>query len=76
MARVTRAPETSDERDRRLLAWLGAGLLAGGVPTHEVEDDVQEIARTLGHPGAQVGCLPTGVTVTLAAGRPSTVSVR
>lgn len=73
MARVTRAPETSDERDRRLLAWLGAGLLAGGVPTHEVEDDVQEIARTLGHPGAQVGCLPTGVTVTLAAGQPSTV---
>ena len=65
--------ETSQDRDRRLLAWLGAGLLAGGMPTHEVEDDVQEVARGLGHPAAQVGCLPTGVTVTLAPGTPSTV---
>lgn len=62
-----------EDRDRRLLAWLGAGLLAGGMPTHEVENDVQEVARAVGHPGAQVGALPTGVTVTLAAGRPSTI---
>lgn len=73
MSRVSDQMETPDERDRRLLAWLGAGLLAGGVPTHEVEDDVQQIARGLGHRGAQVGCLPTGVTITLAPGRPSTV---
>lgn len=64
-------PSTED-RDRRLLAWLGAGLLAGGMPTNEVEEDVQEVARALGHPHAQVGALPTAVTITLSAGRPST----
>ncbi|SOC55443.1 threonine/serine exporter family protein [Ornithinimicrobium cerasi] len=62
-----------EDRDRRLLAWLGAGLLAGGAPVHEVEDDVREVARTLGHPGLQVSCLPTGVTLALGPGRAATV---
>ncbi|MGC5584188.1 threonine/serine ThrE exporter family protein [Ornithinimicrobium sp. W1665] len=64
--------EERDVRDRRLLAWLGAGLLAGGMPVHEVQEDIHEAARGLGHPAPQVGCLPTAITVTLAAGRPAT----
>jgi uncharacterized membrane protein YjjP (DUF1212 family) len=64
--------DATDDRDRQLLAWLGAGLLAGGMPTQEVEEDVRQAARTLGHPRAQVACLPRGIHVTLAAGRAST----
>lgn len=64
--------EPTDGRDRRLLAWLGAGLLAGGIPAQEVEQDVRLVAAGLGHPGAQVACLPRGVHVALASGRPST----
>ncbi len=62
----------SDDRDRQLLAWLGAGLLAGGMPVHEVEDDVREVAWTLGHPRPQLACSPTGVMVALRSGEPST----
>lgn len=62
----------TDDRDRRLLAWLGAGLLAGGNPAHEVEQDLRAVATALGHPAAQVACLPTGLYVTLAAGRSAT----
>lgn len=65
------APRTLGQRDRRLLAWLGAGLLAGGIPTHEVEQDLRVLATTLGHPRAQVACLPRGVWVTLSAGQPA-----
>ena len=74
MGAVTKdaVPGTHPERDRRLLAWLGAGLLAGGIPTHEVEADLRALASTLGHPRAQVACLPRGVWVTLSAGQPST----
>lgn len=64
--------DLSDDRDRQLLAWLGAGLLAGGMPTQEVEEDVRQAARTLGHPRAQVACLPRGIHVTLSAGRAAT----
>lgn len=61
-----------DDRDRRLLAWLGAGLLAGGMPAHEVEQDLRLLAAGLGHPAAQVACLPRGSHIALAAGRPAT----
>lgn len=64
--------EVTPERSRQLLAWLGAGLLAGGMPTQEVEEDVRQAARALGHPRAQVACLPRGLHVTLAPGEPST----
>lgn len=64
--------DVTDDRDRQLLAWMGAGLLAGGMPTHEVEEDVRQAARTLGHPRAQVACLPRGIHVTLVPGRAST----
>lgn len=72
MSRVSTTPETADERDRRLLAWLGAGLLAGGLPVHEVEEDVRHAAWTLGHPRPQVACSPTGIMVALAPGEPAT----
>ncbi|MGO0577005.1 threonine/serine exporter family protein [Ornithinimicrobium panacihumi] len=61
-----------DDRDRQLLAWLGAGLLAGGMPTHEVEDDLREVAWTLGHPRPQLACSPTGVMLSLRSGQPAT----
>lgn len=61
-----------DVRDRRLLAWVGAGLLAGGMPVHEVEEDVRDVARTLGHDTPQVACSPTGLMVSLRSGEAST----
>lgn len=64
--------ETLEERDRRLLAWLGAGLLAGGVPVHETEEDVRAAAQTLGHPEVEVGCFPTALHVALAPGQAAT----
>lgn len=60
--------ETRETRDRRLLAWLGCGLLAGGMPVHEVEEDVRDVAAALGHPRAQVACSPTATTLTLSSG--------
>lgn len=62
----------SEDRDRRLLAWLGAGLLAGGMPVHEVEEDVREVAWTLGHRRPQVACSANGVLVALEPGSPAT----
>lgn len=59
-------------RDRQLLAWLGAGLLAGGIPSHEVEHDLRELGSTLGHPTAQVAALPRGIHVSLSPGGPAT----
>ncbi|MFX0538197.1 threonine/serine ThrE exporter family protein [Ornithinimicrobium sp. Y1847] len=63
---------THESRDRRLLAWLGAGLLAGGMPVHEVEEDVHEVAWTLGYQRAQVACSPTGLMVALRSGEAAT----
>ncbi|GGB89316.1 threonine/serine ThrE exporter family protein [Knoellia flava] len=63
---------THEDRDRRVLSWIGAGLLAGGMPVHEVEEDIRDVARSLGHPGAQVACSPTGLLVSLTSGGPST----
>ena len=62
----------TDERDRQLLAWVAAGLLAGGMPVHEVEDDVREVAWALGHQRPQLACSPTGVILALRSGEPST----
>lgn len=63
----------AEDRDRQLLAWLGAGLLAGGTSVHEVEDDLREVARSLGHPTAQVTCMPSGVAVALGSGTASAI---
>lgn len=71
-SRHFRPVPVDDVRDRRLLAWVGAGLLAGGMPVHEVEEDVRDVARALGHPGTQVACSPTGLMVSLRSGESST----
>ncbi|GAA4123420.1 threonine/serine exporter family protein [Knoellia locipacati] len=68
----SRPTPVDDVRDRRLLAWVGAGLLAGGMPVHEVEEDVRDVARALGHTGTQVACSPTGLMVSLRSGDAST----
>lgn len=63
---------TDPQQTRKLLAWLGSGLLAGGMPVHEVEEDVREAAAALGHDGIEVAASPTGLWVTLASGEPTT----
>lgn len=72
MAPPLTAPSADAQRDRRLLAWLGSGLLAGGMPVHEVEEDVQEAATALGHGSIEVAASPTGLWVTLASGEATT----
>lgn len=57
---------------RRLLAYLGAAMIAGGQPVHEVEGELRGVATALGHPLTQVGATPTGLTVGLAPGEPAT----
>ncbi len=66
------SPNLDPQDTRRLLAWLGAGLLAGGMPVHEVEEDVQEAATALGHEGVEVAASPTGLWVALTSGDAAT----
>lgn len=64
-------PDRGDD-DRRLLAYLGAAMIAGGQPVHEVEDELKSVATALGHPLAQIGATPTGLTLGLEPGAPAT----
>lgn len=66
-------PEPPDVRTRRLLAWLGCGLLAGGMPVHEAEEDVREVAHALGHYRVQVACSPNATQLALASGEAATL---
>ena len=50
-----------DRSSRRLLAFLGAAMVATGQPVHEVEDELREVGRHLGTPDVQVAAGPTGV---------------
>ncbi len=58
--------------DRRLLAYLGAAMIAGGQPVHEVEDEITSVATAMGYPLAQVGATPTGLTLGLEPGAAAT----
>ncbi|TWS20738.1 threonine/serine exporter family protein [Tsukamurella asaccharolytica] len=58
--------------DRRLLAYLGAAMIAGGQPVHEVEDELTSVATAMGHPLAQIGATPTGLTLGLEPGAAAT----
>ncbi|MER7754715.1 threonine/serine exporter family protein [Kitasatospora sp. NPDC097643] len=50
---------------RRLLLDLGAALLAGGLPVHDVEEELRALGRALGAPEARVAALTTGLFVAL-----------
>jgi len=43
------------------------------MPVHEVEEDVREVAETLGHPRTQVACSPNAISFSLASGEPATL---
>lgn len=65
-------PVTEEERVRTLLAHLGVALVAAGQPVNEVEEDLREVSGALGFPEPQIAAAPTGVTLALAIGSPST----
>lgn len=68
-----RAVRTSQRnRDRALLAYLGAAHLAGGAAAHEAEDAVREAGRALGHTDVQVHAQLGGIMLSLGEGRPAT----
>ncbi|MER7766917.1 threonine/serine exporter family protein [Kitasatospora sp. NPDC096140] len=52
---------------RRLLLELGAGLLSGGLPVHDVEEELRGLGRALGAPDVRVAALTTGLFVALSA---------
>jgi len=62
----------ADRDRRRLLAFLGAAMIATGQPVDEVEDELREVGRHVGAPDVQVAAGPTGVHVALASGDPAT----
>ena len=64
--------EPSDLQVRRLLVALAAAMVATGQPVSDVEDEVVEVAGRLGFPDAQVAAAPTGVTLAVGSGEPST----
>jgi uncharacterized membrane protein YjjP (DUF1212 family)/uncharacterized membrane protein YjjB (DUF3815 family) len=61
----------SERGTRRLLAVLGAAMVATGQPVDEIEDELRDLGRRLGAPNVQVGAGPTGVHVGLASGEPA-----
>lgn len=73
---MTNSADPADSPDesqaRTLLAHLGAALVGAGQPVNEVEEDLKEVASAHGFPDAQIAAAPTGVTLTLAVGSPST----
>jgi len=60
-----------DRSWRRLLAVLGAAMVATGQPVDEVEDELREVGRRLGAPDPQVAAGPTGVHIGLSSGDPA-----
>jgi len=67
--------EQAAQEVRTLLVHLGTAMVATGQPINEVEDELAEVALVLGHPEAQIAAGPTGVTLSLASGAPSTYEV-
>lgn len=50
---------------RRLLLDLGAALLSGGVPVHDVEEELSALGRALGAPQVRVAALTTGLFIAM-----------
>ena len=55
---------------RALLAELGTAMIATGQPVQEIEEELAEVGARLGYPDVQTAVGPTGLLVTLTAGRP------
>ena len=68
----TEPAAASDQDARTLLVHLGTAMVATGQPINEVEDELAEVGRALGHPHPQIAAGPTGVMLSLASGAPST----
>lgn len=69
---MTATPADPDLQLRRLLVHLGAAMVATGQAVPDIEDEVVEVAAALGHPDVQIAAGPTGVTLNLGSGEPST----
>ncbi|MCC9311487.1 threonine/serine exporter family protein [Kitasatospora sp. RB6PN24] len=50
---------------RRLLLELGEALLGGGLPVHDVEEELHRLGRALGAPEVRVAALANGLFVAL-----------
>lgn len=61
----------TEQRDRLLLVYLGASMIAGGQPSNEVEDEMRRVGAQLGYPRVQAAASPTGMTLSLASGSPA-----
>ncbi len=61
----------NEQRDRLLLVYLGASMVAGGHPANEVEDELRRVGAQLGYPRVQAAASPTGITLSLASGSPA-----
>lgn len=72
---MTETDEPTAQEVRTLLAHLGTAMVATGQPINEVEDELAEVGFALGYPDAQIAAGPTGVTLALASGAPSTYEV-
>ncbi|MGO4957757.1 threonine/serine ThrE exporter family protein [Luteococcus sp. Sow4_B9] len=62
-----------DVATRRLLTYVGAGLVAGGATVTDAETEVRRLGAHLGHQHIQVSATPTAVTLALASGEPATI---
>ena len=62
---------SADDAVTRFLLRLGGLLLGGGLGARDVEAAVRSTAAALGHPGAEIAALPTGIFVALSEDRPA-----
>ncbi|WP_420174990.1 threonine/serine ThrE exporter family protein [Luteococcus sp. OSA5] len=62
-----------DVTARRLLTYVGAGLVAGGATVTDAENEVRRLGSHLGHRNVQVSATPTAITLALDSGEPATV---
>lgn len=67
-----REPEPDAEAVRRLLAYIGTAMVATGQPVSDIEDELTEVSAALGYPDVQLAAGPTGISLSLASGAPST----
>ncbi|MFI9363204.1 threonine/serine exporter family protein [Kitasatospora sp. NPDC053057] len=60
-----RGDEAPPDPLRRLLLELGEALLGGGLPVHDVEEELRGLGRALGAPDVRVAALTNGLFVAL-----------